>query len=472
MNRWGHTKRTIILPSAVALWLSAPLVVWADNATVTTDVVHVKGTWAEEEAKLNSQQVQIITKKEIEKKQAKSVEDIIFTQTGVSRTVDAMGRVGVSIRGAEARHTLILVDGQPVLGDFDKYSGAADEVQRLGTENVERIEVIQGAASAKYGSDAVGGVVNIITKKAQKKPSVQFNAEGMRRKSDGDVFPFQNFFIRADSGQMGKLKVGLSGSKRDLMPVLASVKRRASGMAFDYAKHNFKPNVLRYYGDAADIGLVATYEANDKNKVELRLNRYTEDLVRDVKHSDSDLEPQQHFKRTADRNTANLQWSSRAGKSDWTVETNYYRIKENDVALINYTGRSAYEGSNELRYIDNIDHRQLDIRVNANTQVNKNHLLSYGVSYAREEGSGSRLKSSPNTSTMYIDPWDYDKSLLVDRLDRLVRRKGDNSVKVYSHIHDYKFINSGGGMPQWDMDYEYYGAEQRHKSRALRTMIM
>ena len=49
---------------------------------------------------------------------------------------------------------------------------------------------------------------------------------------------------------------------------------------------------------------------------------------------------------------------------------------------------------------------------------------------------------------MYIDPWDYDKSLLVDKLDRLVRRKGDNSIKVYSHIHDYKFINSGGGMPQ------------------------
>ena len=143
MNRWGHAKRSIILSSAVALWLSAPLVVWAGNATVTTDVVHVKGTWAEEEAKLNSQQVQIITKKDIEKKQAKSVEDIIFTQTGVSRTVDAMGRVGVSIRGAEARHTLILVDGQPVLGDFDKYSGAADEVQRLGTENVERIEVIK-----------------------------------------------------------------------------------------------------------------------------------------------------------------------------------------------------------------------------------------------------------------------------------------------------------------------------------------
>ena len=459
MNRWERTKRYLVLSSAVALWLNAPLMVMADNASVTTDVVHVRGTWAEEEAKLNPQQVQIITKKEIEKKQAKSVEDIIFTQTGVSRTVDAMGRVGVSIRGAEARHTLILVDGQPVLGDFDKYSGAADEVQRLGAENVERIEVIQGAASAKYGSDAIGGVVNIITKKALKKPTLQLNAEGMRRNSDGDVFPFQNFYIRADSGQMGKLKVGLSGSKRDLMPVLASVKRRASGMAFDYSKHNFKPNVLRYYGDASDIGLVATYEANKNNKIEMRLNRYTEDLVRDIKHSDSDLEPQQHFKRTAGRNTINLAWNSKAGKSDWTVETNYSRIKEDDVALINYTGRSSYEGSNELRYIDNIDHKQLDVRLNANTQLNNKHRLSYGVSYAREEGSGSRLKSSPNTSTMYIDPWEYDKSLLVDKLDRLVRRKGDNSVKVYSHIHDYKFIKSSSGMPQWDMDYEYYGAE-------------
>ena len=42
-------------------------------------------------------------------KQAKSVEDIVFSETGVSRTVDSMGRVGVSIRGADPRHTLILV---------------------------------------------------------------------------------------------------------------------------------------------------------------------------------------------------------------------------------------------------------------------------------------------------------------------------------------------------------------------------
>ena len=55
MNRWSRTKRYLVLSSAVALWLNAPLVVLADNAAVTTDVVHVQGTWAEEEAKLNPQ---------------------------------------------------------------------------------------------------------------------------------------------------------------------------------------------------------------------------------------------------------------------------------------------------------------------------------------------------------------------------------------------------------------------------------
>ena len=152
MNRsWVRARRYVILSCAVACWLQMP-VVMADNATVTTDVVHVRGTWAEEQAKQESQQTTIITKKDIVKKQAKSVEDIVFSETGVSRTVDSMGRVGVSIRGADPRHTLILVDGQPVMGDLAKYQGAGDELQRLGTENVERIEIIQGAASAKYGS--------------------------------------------------------------------------------------------------------------------------------------------------------------------------------------------------------------------------------------------------------------------------------------------------------------------------------
>lgn len=167
----GRTRRIqsyMMLSLAIAAWLAMPVYADGNGRVVTRDII-VQATRAEEEAKYESQQTSIITSKEIEKKQAKSVEDVIFQETGVSRTVDAMGRVSVSIRGAEPRHTLILVDGQRVMGDLAKYYGASDEVTRLGTENVDHIEVIQGAASAKYGADAIGGVINVVTKKAKKK---------------------------------------------------------------------------------------------------------------------------------------------------------------------------------------------------------------------------------------------------------------------------------------------------------------
>lgn len=265
-----HKRQSIALTCAVLSALALPAMA-ADNPqvggnSVTTKDVVVEANRAKEAAKWESQQTTIITAEDIEKKQAKSVEDIIFSETGVSRTVDSMGRVGISIRGAEARHTLILVDGQPVLGDLAKYQGAADEVMRLGTENVDHIEIIQGAASAKYGSDAIGGVVNIITKKAKKDKSVQFNVEGSRTKGDGGL-PYTNVFLRADTGEMGKLRLGLSGTKRDIMPVYASVARSESGMSFDYKDRNFKPNALRYYGEANTIGLVGTYDFNDKQSI-------------------------------------------------------------------------------------------------------------------------------------------------------------------------------------------------------------
>ncbi len=156
-----HKRRYALLACAITTWLSLPAfaaeTTGGGSSDVTIKDVVVEADRAKEEAKYESQQTTIITAEDIEKTQAKSVEDIIFNETGVTRTVDAMGRVGVSIRGAEPRHTLILIDGQPVMGDFAKYSGQGDELQRIGTENVERIEIIKGAASAKYGSDAIGG---------------------------------------------------------------------------------------------------------------------------------------------------------------------------------------------------------------------------------------------------------------------------------------------------------------------------
>ena len=290
------------LSCAVLLWMTAPVMAaespvgGGGNNWVTTRDVVVEEDKAKEEAKLESQQTMIITSEDIAKKQAKSVEDIIFSETGVSRTVDAMGRVTVSIRGAEPRHTLILIDGQPVMGDFAKYSGAGDELQRLGTENVDHIEIIQGAASAKYGSDAIGSVINVITKKAAKTAGLQVNVEGRRAKHDGDIFPYQNVFLRADSGQIGKVRAAVYGSKREIMPIY-SLERFGGMSGSSTVEGGNVRNSLRYYGDIKNIGMSATYDIDDRNKVDFNMDKTKEDMERYVKHSDSGMEPQQHFKR-------------------------------------------------------------------------------------------------------------------------------------------------------------------------------
>ena len=453
-------QKYFMLSCAIATWIALPGLM-CSNSVQAEGSVYVTADRAHEDAKYNSQQVSIITKKDIEEKQAKSVEDIIFTESGVSRTVDSMGRVGVSIRGAEARHTLILVDGQAVLGDLGKFSGAADEVMRLGTENVERIEIVQGSASAKYGSDAIGGVVNIITKKAAKKPTIQINGEGSRAKGGETGYRNSNFFLRADSGQMGKVRIAISGSKRDVMPVLGTKARRDTG---DKLEGDFKPNALRYYGITDDIGFNATYDINKNNNIQLRLDRFTEDLVRDVKNTTSPLEPQRHFKRDSNRNTMNVIWNGKSGVSDWKLELNHSRINENDVSLVDYSGRSKYEGKNELKYIDDIDHRQTDVRFNANSAIGDNHTLSWGFANTTESGSGSRLKNSPITRTKHIDPFDYSKDLLVAGVDRLQRQPGDNSLRVWSHVHDYKISFDKNGKPFYDQNYEYYGSKNAEEA--------
>ena len=123
-----HNKRTYaMLACAVMTWLAMPVFAADADTTITTRDVNVEANRAKEEAKYESYSTTIITKEDIEKKQAKSLEDVIFSETGVARTVDAMGRVGVAIRGADPRHTLMLIDGQPVMGSESKYMGGSDE---------------------------------------------------------------------------------------------------------------------------------------------------------------------------------------------------------------------------------------------------------------------------------------------------------------------------------------------------------
>lgn len=460
LDRQLQNARKKAICCAVLTWLLVPAVYAAGEAPAVTKDVWVKANEAQEEAKNNSQSITVITAADIAKKQAKSVEDIIFDEVGVVRTVDAMGRVGVSIRGAEPRHTLILVDGEPVMGDFAKFYGAADELQRLGTENVARIEIIRGAATAKYGADAIGGVVNIVTKKPMKYAGISYHAEGRRRAGNDELFSDNSMYLRADSGKVGKVSLAIYGNKRDVPPIYAAsgLKHSASADFFDYHGMDGVKNSLRYYGKTMDSGILLNYDVNAHNKMNVEIKKYSENMDKYSKHSDSPLEPVQHFKRSVERNKYHWDWQGNDGKNlSWKASVTSSRMKEADVVLTSEYANSVQEGKNILNYVDNVDHRQSSAKVSIEKQVNDKHLVSLHAGFIYEQGTGSRLKNAPHVYVRKIDPWEYDKSLKID----------EKTEQPVSTIHNYKWKNGKNGTLVWDYNYEQYGYDEKNPHTVL-----
>ena len=102
---------------------------------------------------------QIVTKKEIRSINSVRLTDILNEQTGLITVPDFGGGEGVQLQGLDSQYTLILIDGVPLVG---RSAGTLD-LSRLTAGNIKQIEIVKGASSSLYGSEALGGVINIIT---------------------------------------------------------------------------------------------------------------------------------------------------------------------------------------------------------------------------------------------------------------------------------------------------------------------
>ena len=104
----------------------------------------------------------VITRDDIEKRQARYVTDMLRAVPGfaISHSGTTGSQTQVRVRGSEANHVLVLIDGvranDPATGDEFRW-------EYLTTSNVERIEVVRGPQSSLWGSDAVAAVVHVIT---------------------------------------------------------------------------------------------------------------------------------------------------------------------------------------------------------------------------------------------------------------------------------------------------------------------
>ncbi|MDY0907035.1 TonB-dependent receptor [Pedobacter sp. CFBP9032] len=115
------------------------------------------------QAERSAMPVTVITRKTIELMGSRRLDEVLKEQTGIAIVNNIGGgarSVGVQLQGFSSEYIMILIDGQPMVG---RNSGNFD-LSRISVSNIERIEIIKGASSCWYGSEALGGAINIITR--------------------------------------------------------------------------------------------------------------------------------------------------------------------------------------------------------------------------------------------------------------------------------------------------------------------
>lgn len=168
-------NHSAILAAIGASFISCPVLAASDEESV--DRIIVTGSRTPMSINSVGSAVTVITRDDIERRQARYVSDLLRTVPGfsVSHSGVAGAQTQVRVRGAEANHILVLIDGaranDPATGDEFRW-------EFLTTANIERIEIVRGPQSAIWGSDAVAGVVHIITRSGGTQPRLGGYVEG------------------------------------------------------------------------------------------------------------------------------------------------------------------------------------------------------------------------------------------------------------------------------------------------------
>jgi vitamin B12 transporter len=141
----------------------------SSSVAVTAQVIPVP-------AQQTTAPVDIITREEIEQRQAVFIPDLLYTSPGVAigRTGPFGGSASLFLNGGNSNFTKVLVDGTPI-----NPPGSAVDFSSLTTDNLEKVEIVRGAESAFYGSDAVSGVVQFFSRRGETRiPEASLFAEG------------------------------------------------------------------------------------------------------------------------------------------------------------------------------------------------------------------------------------------------------------------------------------------------------
>jgi vitamin B12 transporter len=171
--------KSIFYTSVALVALTAPaLALRLDDAHLKDESIVVSATRLPTPVAEVASSVTVITAATIESRQQRSLPDVLRNVPGLNivQTGGAGGQTSLFLRGTNPNHTKVLLDGIDI-ADPSTPSGAID-ISKLLAADIAKVEVLRGPQGALYGSDAIGGVVNIITKAGEGPMKITANMEG------------------------------------------------------------------------------------------------------------------------------------------------------------------------------------------------------------------------------------------------------------------------------------------------------
>jgi outer membrane receptor for ferrienterochelin and colicins len=151
----GYTRESIVLRSGDAKQLSL---------TPSLGEFVVTGQLSDRTSDQSVQKARVIDRATIDAKGAVNLRDVLQSELNIRISQDQVLGSGMSLQGMSGQNVKILIDGVPVIGRVD---GEID-LSQINLSNIERIEIIEGPSSVSYGSNALAGTINLITKKRER----------------------------------------------------------------------------------------------------------------------------------------------------------------------------------------------------------------------------------------------------------------------------------------------------------------
>lgn len=250
----------------------------------TRDVV-VTASRTEQLVKEAPAAVEVIIREDLDKMGAENLAQALQLAIGIDVSENGMVGNSVAIRGAKSNQTLIMVDGMRIRTENTDQTANNYELQRVNMADVERIEIVRGATSSLYGADAMGGVINIITKTPDKASQSVF-ADYTTKQADVG--------FRVATGQLGKWASSFSYKRSDV--------------------HHLDINGSgTQYGTKDYFNVKTKYKIDDKKSLSFFLDYMNEDL-----YLDSDFTSYDH-----DRTKFGLSYDGKDKKGKYQLRVNY-----------------------------------------------------------------------------------------------------------------------------------------------------